>query len=265
VLTSVHNSQVLHLTKLRDKKHRLSYGETLLDGKKIIQVGIQAGVPLKCLYHRVPETSADSEFLDSVKKKNIECQEVSAPVFKKICYGENESGFVARASIPEKSLENLPKISNALYVILDRIEKPGNMGAILRTSDALKVSAVIACDPQTDLYNPNVIRASLGTCFTVPYVQADTKTLLSFLKKRKISCFALTPKAPKTYLEEDYWESVAFVAGNEHTGLSAAWSTLENPALLQNISIPMRGIADSLNVSVALTVVLFEALRQRTP
>jgi TrmH family RNA methyltransferase len=263
VLTSIHNSQILHLRKLRDKKHRLSYGETLLDGKKTIQVAIQSGVPLKCVYHRAPGTPADTEFLDIIKKKNIECQEISDPVFQKICYGENESGFVARISIPEKSLETLPKTSNPLYVILDCIEKPGNIGAILRTSDAVHVSAVIACDPKTDLYNPNVIRASLGTCFTVPYLQTDTPTLVSFLKQRAIFCFALTPEAPETYLKKNYSGSIAFVVGNEHAGLSSAWSSLEHAALVQKISIPMRGVADSLNVSVALTVVLFEASRQR--
>ncbi len=251
--------QIVHLRKLRDKKYRLSSAETLLDGKKTIQIAIQCGVALKRLYHLAPKASADFEFMDSVKQHNIECQEVSVSVFKKICYGENESGFVALASIPEKSLETLPHLHNALYVIFDRVEKPGNMGAILRTSDALNVSAVIACDPKTDLYNPNVIRASLGTCFSVPYLQTDFQTLLSFLKQRDISCFVLAPEAPKTYLEGNYLGSAAFVVGNEHEGLRPIW----NSTFMKKLSIPMQGMADSLNVSVALTVALFEASRQR--
>lgn len=259
MLTSPHNPKIAHLAQLRDKKKRVTSGETLLDGKKIIQMALDHNVNVKALYHLPPETAEDSAFLDSVRQRQVECQEVSVPVFKKICYGENESGFVALASVPEKRLEELPRQPSALYVILDRLEKPGNIGAILRTSDALQASAVIACDPKTDLHNPNVIRASLGTCFSLPYLQTDAQTLLSFLKQREINCFALAPGAKTTYLDGDYRESTAFVAGNEHEGLSAAWTS----DFVKKLSIPMRGAADSLNVSVALTVVLFEASRQR--
>jgi RNA methyltransferase, TrmH family len=256
MIISPQNEHIKNLSRLRNKQAREKSGTILLDGKKIIQIAIESGIEIKSVYYSCPDNEMD--FLKFLNKKQTPVFEVSKGVFSKISYGDIDTGFVAEAFVKEKSLESFPKYSNPLYIILENLEKPGNIGAILRTADAIGVSGLIVCDPKTDLYNPNIIRASIGTCFTVPYVSAKLAELKKFIKDRHLTCFALTPRGEKKYLDCNFKRPSAIIAGNEHDGLSDGW--LNDGT--ETVFIPMQGTADSLNVSVAVTVVVYEAFRQ---
>jgi RNA methyltransferase, TrmH family len=168
-------------------------------------------------------------------------------------------GVVALAKPKKISFETLKLSQNPLLLVLEKVEKPGNLGAILRTADAANVDAVIICDPQTDIYNPNVIRSGIGCVFTKQVVACSNKECIAFLKEKGISIFSTALTASKPYTEINFTVAAAIVMGTEATGLTQEW--LENST--QNIIIPMLGEIDSMNVSVSAAIVVFEALRQR--
>jgi TrmH family RNA methyltransferase len=184
---------------------------------------------------------------------------VTKEVFDKIAVRENSGGVVAVAEMKVHSLDQLALSKNPLLLILEGVEKPGNLGAILRTADAAGVDAVIICDPQTDFYNPNVIRSSIGCIFTKQVAAATSDETIQWLKKNNISILCTYLEASKPYHEIDYKKPSAIVMGTESTGLTKAWT--ENSDA--NIIIPMSGKIDSMNVSTAAAVVVFEAKRQR--
>ncbi len=185
---------------------------------------------------------------------------VTQEVFDKIAVRENSGGVIAVAEMKVHRLEDISLNNNALILILESVEKPGNLGAILRTADAAGVDAVIVCDPQTDLYNPNVIRSSLGCVFTKPLASATTAETVQWLRSKNVSIYCTYLAASKPYFEVDFRKSSAIVMGTESTGLSKDWVDAAD----QNIIIPMHGHIDSINVSNAAAVVVFEALRQRS-
>jgi TrmH family RNA methyltransferase len=180
-------------------------------------------------------------------------------VFKKIAYRENPDGFLALAKLKNLELEKIKLSKNPLVIILESVEKPGNLGAILRSADAAGVDAVIISDQRTDIYNSNVIRASLGTVFTNQVAVSSAKEIKKWLSHNKIKSLAATPEADKLYTEVNYKGGIAVVVGEEHGGLSKDW--LEKAD--EKIKIPMAGKIDSLNVSVSTAIILFEAVRQR--
>lgn len=184
---------------------------------------------------------------------------VSKEVFDKIAIRENSGGLLAVAEQKNHLLKDIRLSENPLILILESVEKPGNLGAILRTADAAGVDAVIICDPQTDFYNPNVIRSSIGCIFTNQMASASSEETLAWLKKNNIRPYCTYLKASKPYHEVDYTKSCAIVMGTEATGLSDTWT--KDPHT--NIIIPMQGSIDSMNVSTAAAVVVFEARRQR--
>jgi TrmH family RNA methyltransferase len=161
--------------------------------------------------------------------------------------------------MPPARLEDLVLGDDPLVAVLERVEKPGNVGAVLRTADAAGVSALIVADPQTDLYNPNTIRASLGTIFTLPVAQATAEETLSWLRSRRLTVFTARVDATRPYTAADFRGPAAIVLGSEAEGLTSVWSGAE----IQAVSLPMRGAADSLNVSATAAVLFYEALRQR--
>lgn len=259
MLTSLQNEQIKFVVKLRDRKHREESGKVLVDGQKYIDSALKAGWKFESVYYYSDTPEASLSWIRELEKKHCSVIPVSQNVFKKISYGEIDSGFTGVAFAPKKELKELPLLSNPLYIVLEGVEKPGNIGAVLRTADALQVSAVLLCESKTDLYNPNIIRASLGTCFSLPYIGVSYEELSLFFRQNRIRCFTLSPEASRKYTEEDYRGGIALVAGSEHAGLTEKWDA----AQLQAVHIPMKGIVDSLNVSVAMTVVLYEAARQR--
>jgi TrmH family RNA methyltransferase len=184
---------------------------------------------------------------------------VPEDLFKKISYKENPEGILAVAKRKDLYLDNLQLKKNPLVVVLESVEKPGNLGAILRSADATQVDAVIVCDRRTDIYNPNVIRASLGTVFDVPVVVANKEATLKWLQENKIFSFATALSANQFYTKFDFTKSSALIIGTEHEGLSEFWLQRAD----NQIKIPMLGQIDSLNASVSTAVILYEIIRQR--
>ncbi len=184
---------------------------------------------------------------------------VSKEVFDKIAIRENSGGLLAVAEQKVHLLAHININKSPLVLILESVEKPGNLGAILRTADAAGVDAVIICDPQTDFYNPNVIRSSIGCIFTNQIASATSEETISWLRKNNIVAYCTYLNASKPYHEADYRKACAIVMGTESTGLSEVWK--KNSAA--NIIIPMQGTIDSMNVSTAAAVIIFEARRQR--
>ena len=257
VITSAHNPKVKSLLSLEKPRERRRQQQFIVEGKKEIGLALQAGYKIGNLFYCVnifPETD--------LKSLNIEDKflvPVTQEVFDKIAVRENSGGVIAVAEMKTHRLEEIKLGKNPLVLVLESVEKPGNLGAILRTSDAAGVDAVIICDPQTDFYNPNVVRSSLGCIFTKQIAAAPSDETIAWLRKNKISIFCTYLKASRPYHEVDFKISSAIVMGTEATGLSDSWVKNSDA----NIIIPMRGKIDSMNVSTAAAVVVFEAVRQR--
>lgn len=255
-IESLQNLKIKQLVKLKKNHERKKTGLFIIEGRKelerayLAQVGIDYVLLCLELVGDIPEYLKDNE---------EKIYYVSQEVFNKISYKENPGGILAVAKRQDMEFKDLKLKKNALVVVLESVEKPGNLGAILRSADATRVDVIIVCDKRTDIYNPNVIRASIGTVFNVPLVVDNKKNVLSFLQKNKIFSFATTPRASQFYTEMDFTKAMALVVGTEHEGLSDFW--LKNTDA--QIKIPMLGEIDSLNASVSTAVVLYEIIRQR--
>ena len=253
-IDSLQNEKIKNIVRLRDSgRERKKQGWFLIEGWREINLALAAGVEIVNLFYCADYSQprpalADEKIIETAKK-----------VFAKISYRENPDGFLAVAKIKELKLENIKLSAKPLLIILEAVEKPGNLGAILRTADAAGADAVIINDPKIDLYNPNVIRASQGAVFTVPTVLNSTGGTVDFCKNNKIKIFATTPAAKKQYTEVNYNKGCAIIMGAEDKGLSDKWLKAAD----EKIKINMRGRIDSLNVSVSAAVVMFEAIRQR--
>ncbi len=253
-VTSLHNPVVKKVLLLQEKsRERKREGAFTIDGWKEIYMAIMNGFELEILLLR--EGFLPSEDISL----NIEVVEVSETVFDKISYRGSTSKAVAIAKQKEHTLSDLKLSEQPLVLVLDQIEKPGNLGAILRTADAAGIDAVICCDMQTDIYNPNVIRSSVGCIFTMPIGVGNQQQCMDYLIAHHIFVFTASLKAAQSYLNCNYKNGTAFVLGTEATGVAPYW---EEHAT-SNIIIPMHGQNDSLNVSTTGAILLFEALRQR--
>jgi len=258
-ITSLQNPRIKHIVKLRDdKKQRKQDGLMLVEGYDEIQLALSAG-------HN-PQTLLTSPELASRQLTGpfAEILVVTKPVFEKMSYRDNPDGWLAVFPIPNTALEVLDsgsKLSDIpLIIIAESIEKPGNLGAILRTADATHVDAVLLCDPRVDLWNPNVVRASRGTVFSVPVVECDNASALEWLKSRMMRVLAASPAAAVSYSDVDMTQAVAIAVGTENEGLSDFW--LQNADV--KVKIPMLGKVNSLNVSVSTALIIYEAVRQRS-
>jgi TrmH family RNA methyltransferase len=260
-ITSLTNARVKAAVRLRDRRERESTGLTIIDGAREILRALDAGVRVETAFI-APDLLRSPEALDVDARIHSwpAAIEVSASVLAKVAFGERSDGVVAIVETPRRTLDDVVLPDDALVVVVQGVEKPGNLGAVLRTADAAGAHAVIAADPRTDVFNPNAIRASIGTIFALPVVAATSAEVLAWLVARGVRPIAAIVDAPTTYLETDLRGPIAVVLGSEADGLTDAW---RDPAV-SPISIPMQGIADSLNVSIAAAVVLFEAVRQRT-
>lgn len=254
MITSKTNPKIKNIIHLQKASERQKQGLIVIEGRREIERAIASGFEVETLFI-CPEIVP--------KKNNIKAnmlEEVSAEVFEKIAYRGNSDGLLALAKPIYHRLENLQKKPEPLYIVLESVEKPGNLGAILRTADAAGADAVIVCDPRTDIYNPNAIRSSIGCIFSVPIVTCTSEACISWLKKNGIQILCTYLQASVNYLKVDYTCASAIIMGTEATGLSDEWVKASD----QNIIIPMRGIADSLNVAATTAIVVFEAVRQRT-
>ncbi|CAG0958467.1 Putative TrmH family tRNA/rRNA methyltransferase [Anaerolineales bacterium] len=184
---------------------------------------------------------------------------VTRAVFEKISYRDNPDGWLGVFPIPKTSLADLKLSASPLVIVAESVEKPGNLGAILRTADAAHVDALLVCDPRVDLWNPNVVRASRGTVFNVPTVEVDSQSALTWLRLKGMRVLAATPSAETLYTEVDMKQPVAIAVGTEDEGLSDFW--MDNADL--KVLIPMMGKVNSLNVSIATALITYEVIRQR--
>ncbi len=260
-ITSIHNLSLKQAMALRDRKARRESQLMLIDGVREIHRACGAGVEIEKVFVCRPLLGGCDEYhlLDLFKQKQVKIVEVTQAVFEKIAYGQRTEGMLAIGRIPQKSLSDFKPRGQSLYVVAQSLEKPGNIGAILRTCDAAGVDGLLIADAQTDLYNPNVIRASTGTVFSVPTASADHQTILDFLRRYKIKTCGLFVQSPKDYTQTDFTGPVAIILGSEDKGLSDFWKKNTDVAM----KISMKGQADSLNVSVCAAIVIYEALRQR--
>lgn len=260
-ITSPANPRIKNVLKLREGSERNKSGLTIVEGVREISRALEAQISFKEIYI-CPELFNEREGAEIFKKlrtRKIPFNETTQSVFLKISYGDRREGILAVCQPPKLTLKSLAGRNPSFFLIVEQLEKPGNLGAILRTCDAVSVDGIIVCSSKTDIFNPNVIRASLGTVFSVQVIVATNEQTFEFLKKQKIHTFAASPNGKKIYSEADFKQPLAVVVGSEQEGLSRWW--LERAD--EQIRIPMRGRADSLNVSVSSAVLLYEALRQR--
>jgi len=262
LITSPQNPRIKNLLKLQQKPaERRQQDLTIIEGHRELTIAHQAGVAVQALFV-CPELAADARLqeLETMFAHLPEWFAVSRAVFEKVAYREGSDGVLALVRPPRRRLEDLELPANPLLLVLEAVEKPGNLGAILRTADAAQADAVIICDPRTDLYNPNAIRSSIGCIFTVPTVATTRAELLAWCARRGIRTYAaaLTPRA-RPYTELDFRGPTAFVMGTEADGLTPELMA----ACDETIIIPMGGYIDSLNVSTATAILTFEAVRQR--
>ena len=262
LITSLANPKVKQVVKLRQRSHRDELGLMLVEGYREIKRALEhAYRPTQLFYCEALFLKGTNEpaLVEQARAAGAEILACSAPVFLKMAYRERPEGLLAVGPQPHRSLDDLVLPSNALLLVGEGIEKPGNLGTMLRAADAAGAAAVIVCDRCTDPYNPNVVRASTGTLFSMPVVETDGGTLRAWLRARGFAILAATPHAERLHTEVDLTGNVAIVVGSEQCGLTPAWLGAAD----LRVRIPMMGLADSLNVSSATTILLFEALRQR--
>ena len=256
-ITSLDNQKIKEVLSLYKNKKRQEAGIIIIDGHRELVLAKQAGLVIRDIFYSPELASKGIDFLSEKEKENI--IEVSEAVFKKICYKENPDGFLALVKGPKHELNKLKLKTKPLIVILEAVEKPGNLGAIIRTAYAANVDAIIINSGQTDIYNPNVIRASEGLIFFQPIFNLSYDKTIKFLKENKIKSYAAGTKGSIDYLEADYTKPCAIVLGSEDKGLSQEWLGKADKV----IKINMREGVDSLNVSVSAAIIIFEALRQK--
>lgn len=259
-ITSRHNPRVKEAARLRERRARKQSGQILIDGGREIRRALAAGVrPLVAFV--CEELCTGDDALAAVAELRAAAPEMltlSPSVYAKLAYGERDDGVVLVAEMPQRTLADLKLPSEPLIAVIEGVEKPGNLGAILRSADGAGVDAVIMADPRTDLFNPNTIRASLGTVFRDNVCIAKTADVVAWIGGLGIPTYATRPDASQLYTEIDLSHAAAIVLGSEATGLSDHWNAVTP------IRLPMNGIADSLNVSVTAAVLFYEALRQRS-
>jgi TrmH family RNA methyltransferase len=260
-ITSRQNERVKDAVKLRDRKGRERQGRIVIDGAREIARAIAAGVEVVEAFVCEPmAASAEAhEAIELACSAGAAMATVTDEVFEKLCFGEGRDGLVAVARSPRRTLAGLALPASPLVAVIEGLEKPGNVGAIMRSADGAGVDAVIVADGHTDLFNPNAIRASLGTVFNAGVCAATAAETLAWLSGLGVPVYAAKPHATLLYAEADYRRGAAIVLGSEADGLSPAWDAADVTA----IGLPMRGIADSLNVSATAAVLFYEAQRQR--
>jgi TrmH family RNA methyltransferase len=261
VLASPSNPRIKSVARLRGRRERESTGLTLVDGPREVRRALEAGVDVTEAF--VCESLLAGEdarvALDLLRDRHVPLTTTTERAFAKIAFGDRAEGLIAVVHAPILGLEDLTLLPDPLIIVIEGVEKPGNLGAILRSADGAGAAAVIGASPRTDLANPNVIRASAGTFFSVAIAAAPTADVIDWLRKHRIRVLAARVDAERSYSEVDLTGPLAIVVGSEAEGLTDPWRTAD----VEAARLPMHGVADSLNVSVAAAVLLYEARRQR--
>jgi TrmH family RNA methyltransferase len=261
-ITSLRNPHVQQAARLRDRRQRDRQQRIVIDGARELLRAIEAGVALVEGFVCPPlcRTQDAQRACQALRGTKARVFEVTKAVFEKLAFGERAEGVVAVAQAPAASLERIVLSGCPLVAVLEGVEKPGNLGAVLRSADGAGVSALLVADPRTDLFNPNTIRASLGTVFALPAAAAPADEILAWLRAKRLAIYAARVDGAVPYTQAEFRGPAAIVLGAEAEGLSARWRGED----IQAVRLPMLGVADSLNVSAAAAVLFYEALRQRT-
>lgn len=261
LITSVHNPRIKAAARLRDRKGREAQGRIIIDGLRELGHALQSDIEFLEVYidEGVLQQSPLPAMLDTFEDRGVPVFPVASHVYAKLRYGERDDGIVAVAKSPQRRLSDLRFAGIPFVAVLAGVQKPGNVGAILRSADAAGVSAVIVADGGTDLFNPNAIRASMGTIFRLPICAATGESTRRWLHDKGFKAYAARVGASRWYCDVPWQGPSALVLGSEAHGLSEGWSDSDFEA----ISLPMRGIADSLNVSATAAVIFYEVWRQR--
>lgn len=257
-ITSAQNPYIKQLVLLQDKaKARRETGTFLIEGQRETELARKGDYEIETVLF-VPEMIAETQ-VRSIAGRQTELIEISREVYQKLAYRDTTEGMIAIAKTKSLKLEDLQMGDNPLILVAESTEKPGNIGALLRTADAANLDAVIIANPKSDLYNPNIVRSSVGCLFTNNIATGSTAEVIAFLKSKNINIYCATLQDSAQYHTQDYTAPTALVVGTEATGLSNEW----REASTKNIIIPMQGVIDSMNVSVAAAILMFEAKRQR--
>ncbi|HPN83708.1 MAG TPA: RNA methyltransferase [Victivallales bacterium] len=261
IITSSKNERIKRLVRLRSRKGRDEEKTALIEGYRALSRALETGVEVKEIYFCPSLFLGENEhkILSAGSSRGAELFETTPEVFAKFAYRDRPEGLVATIPTRDHNINEIPLSANATYLVLEGIEKPGNLGSILRSADATGVSGVIVCEKRTDIYNPNVITASTGAIFTVPLAESSRENTYKWLRSNNIRIIATTPHTKKIYSDENLLGAVALLLGSEQCGLDPFW--LENAD--SKVRIPMLGMADSLNVSVSATLMMYEAAKQK--
>lgn len=260
-ITSPQNPRVKNIVRLRERRERDRSDLFLIEGYRELRRACDGNIKIEEIYF-CPELflgENEEDLIEDCEKRGAKLFRCLPGIFQKISYRDRPDGLLGVGVQMKKNLGDLQWEKPPLLLVAEAIEKPGNLGTILRSSDAVGVDGLIVCDRCTDLHNPNVVRASVGTLFTVPVVETTGDETEAWLQENKIQVLAATPSATLEFTEVDLTGPLAILVGTEQLGLSSRW--MEKADI--QVRIPMRGVADSLNVAMAATLLLYEALRQR--
>lgn len=265
MITSLQNPKIKEAVKLKDRRHRDETSLFLIEGYRELKRAADGGIHIAELFI-CPDLflgSNENDLIRQIEETGAKVHPCTKDVFQKVSYRDRPDGLLAVAHQMQRTLRDLfpliGKKQDPFLIIAEGIEKPGNLGTILRSADAVGADGVIVCDRCTDIYNPNVVRASVGTLFTIPVVEAKGSETLLWLQEKKIKVVAATPAAKEEFTDANLTGPIAIAVGTEQLGLSELWMKASD---LQ-VRIPMLGVADSLNVATATTLLLYEILRQR--
>lgn len=260
LISSIQNPLIKKILLLKEKsRERKKTGLFIVEGQREIELAQKGGFTLETVLF-CPEILMDFALNSIIKNPNIEVIQLSRPVYEKIAHRETTEGILAIAKSEGHSLEKITfKNEHPLILVAEAPEKPGNIGALLRTADAAAVDAVFIANPKSDIYNPNIIRSSIGCVFTNQIGMGTTEEIIRFLKEKNVKIFCAALTASKNYVDCDFKTGVAIVVGTEASGLTNTWLQSSD----QNLIIPMQGEIDSMNVSVSAAILIFEAKRQR--
>ncbi len=260
-ITSLQNPRIKHAVKLRQRSHRDDERLMLVEGYREIKRALDNAHPLNELFfcRALFQGPNEDALMEQASARGAQLYDCSEPVFRKMAYRDRPEGLLAVAPHVQASLASLDTIPSPLVVVAEAIEKPGNLGTILRSADAAGADAVLVCDRCTDIHNPNVVRASIGIIFALPVIEVSTDAALEWLHAHDVQIVATTPHTDALYTDADLTKGTAIVMGTEQVGLTSAW----REAATVQVCIPMIGQADSLNVASATTLLLYEAARQR--
>jgi RNA methyltransferase, TrmH family len=262
-LTSLQNPKVKQVVRWRDRPDRDDSQVVLAEGYRALVRALAGGYPLKeifvCPEMFPAEKHHEEELLQQWADRGARLIRVAPAAFEKMCYRDRPEGLLGVGPQIHRTLKDLKRVDNPFYLVAEQIEKPGNLGTIMRSSDAVQVNGLILCDSRTDLFNPNVVRASTGNLFTLPVAEATTQETIPWLKQQGIRILATSPHVDTLYTQVDLTKPVAVVVGAEQFGLTKPW--IQQADLV--VRLPMLGEADSLNVSTATSILLYEVVRQR--